>query len=630
MDSCHFLNFFFGQKKATTEITKCINSLTNLKSSKKFKVRDTSGGSYKIKDIDGDAKNRPSSSNHLSPIKQLKSRFFSSNQSDQATSNQGSSIPSTEQPLVPNDKIEDVKKDSHPRDDELLAKNECSANSQDKTDIGGNISTISLIDNGGQTKGTHSTIMVSNSPPTNAITSVVYVNPPVSSIVEICPSKSPSDLESKCDNETTPKFEAEDTECIENSSIHSPPKPAIKTGRKRQQQQIIYDDSLDKNLEKPIATAIVCDIISENRKSYTERKFSLQDVNFQQNLYHNNENEQIQLDEKKSNKYIDKFLLEGKNSNGIKVRSICESLRRSSEGNNRVDFASIQDSSLQSKPRHLISTSKPTTIVKPLPPKTPPKSSKARYLNYQLGLNSVTKIQDLFKDENFIRKFFDYFDPIDYCTLAQVCKIWRKTLYSNPKYWTGIINVIDCNQLRRECLVDRNIQNTKQETEVTKFSIMQSIDENNNESDWHTNKNAQSPNDWPSPPSPLPVPQQSVCSPLSLEKTVQNNSSTGSEEFKKQVNFDCRDEAIIKSDTNGDINNPNEQTYPPPSKSCSMQSQISTSSSGLSLLSESARFESVKTKLYSSIDKRGFDAICLFGECKKIQVVDQNFIRTTF
>lgn len=80
---------------------------------------------------------------------------------------------------------------------------------------------------------------------------------------------------------------------------------------------------------------------------------------------------------------------------------------------------------------------KPVTFVKPLPPKTPPKTNKARCLNMQISLNKPLKIQHLFQDEKFLIKFFDKLEPLDRCVAAQVCRLWRNILYSNQKYWKG-------------------------------------------------------------------------------------------------------------------------------------------------------------------------------------------------
>ena len=97
---------------------------------------------------------------------------------------------------------------------------------------------------------------------------------------------------------------------------------------------------------------------------------------------------------------------------------------------------------------------KPTTLVKPLPPKTPPKSSKVKFINLQLRLNKPNKIEQIFQDESFLLKFFNKLEPIDRCAAAQVCRTWRNILYSNQDYWRDLISVIDCNQLRREHLLE--------------------------------------------------------------------------------------------------------------------------------------------------------------------------------
>jgi len=80
---------------------------------------------------------------------------------------------------------------------------------------------------------------------------------------------------------------------------------------------------------------------------------------------------------------------------------------------------------------------KPVTFVKPLPPKTPPKTKKAKCLNIQISLNKPVKIQQLFQDEQFLTKLFDKLQPLDRCVAAQVCRTWRNILYANQNYWKG-------------------------------------------------------------------------------------------------------------------------------------------------------------------------------------------------
>lgn len=80
---------------------------------------------------------------------------------------------------------------------------------------------------------------------------------------------------------------------------------------------------------------------------------------------------------------------------------------------------------------------KPILLVKSLPPKTPPKTNKAKCLNIQLSLNKPLNIHQLFQDERFLRKFFINLEPLDRCKAAQVCRLWRNLLYANRDYWKG-------------------------------------------------------------------------------------------------------------------------------------------------------------------------------------------------
>lgn len=76
---------------------------------------------------------------------------------------------------------------------------------------------------------------------------------------------------------------------------------------------------------------------------------------------------------------------------------------------------------------------------------------------------------------------------------------------------------------------------------------------------------------------------------------------------------------ISGNQSNNDSANQQQQQTCSASKSSSIPSQISSTLSSVSLssllspLSESSRIESIKERLYNSLDNRGFDAICLFG-----------------
>lgn len=51
-------------------------------------------------------------------------------------------------------------------------------------------------------------------------------------------------------------------------------------------------------------------------------------------------------------------------------------------------------------------------------------------------------------EERFLEKFFLYFNANDRRSLAQVCTRWRDILYSSPRWWTGLVAVLDCRELR--------------------------------------------------------------------------------------------------------------------------------------------------------------------------------------
>lgn len=51
-------------------------------------------------------------------------------------------------------------------------------------------------------------------------------------------------------------------------------------------------------------------------------------------------------------------------------------------------------------------------------------------------------------EERFLEKFFLYFTASERRSLAQVCTRWRDVLYSSPRWWTGMVAVLDCRELR--------------------------------------------------------------------------------------------------------------------------------------------------------------------------------------
>lgn len=54
----------------------------------------------------------------------------------------------------------------------------------------------------------------------------------------------------------------------------------------------------------------------------------------------------------------------------------------------------------------------------------------------------------LMVDERFLSRFFLYFTASERRVLAQVCSRWRDILYRSPRYWTGLVPVLQCRELR--------------------------------------------------------------------------------------------------------------------------------------------------------------------------------------
>lgn len=64
-------------------------------------------------------------------------------------------------------------------------------------------------------------------------------------------------------------------------------------------------------------------------------------------------------------------------------------------------------------------------------------------------------VDQLFYDERFLSKFFLYFNSVERRVLAQVCVRWRDLLYRSPRYWSGLLPVIQCREFRQSSNQDR-------------------------------------------------------------------------------------------------------------------------------------------------------------------------------
>nr|KAG5687383.1 hypothetical protein BaRGS_019887 [Batillaria attramentaria] len=58
-------------------------------------------------------------------------------------------------------------------------------------------------------------------------------------------------------------------------------------------------------------------------------------------------------------------------------------------------------------------------------------------------------ISELMVEEEFLGKFFFYFSPGERGVLCQVCRKWRKTLYS-PKYWVDVTPIVSYRDWKRD------------------------------------------------------------------------------------------------------------------------------------------------------------------------------------
>ncbi|XP_060519820.1 F-box/LRR-repeat protein 16 [Cylas formicarius] len=78
--------------------------------------------------------------------------------------------------------------------------------------------------------------------------------------------------------------------------------------------------------------------------------------------------------------------------------------------------------------------------------KPPPTSHPVNRKPKQLP--SYLTWDQLMTDDKFLVRFFLYFSPCERCVLAQVCAKWRDVLYRYPKYWTGLVPVLQCREMK--------------------------------------------------------------------------------------------------------------------------------------------------------------------------------------
>lgn len=62
--------------------------------------------------------------------------------------------------------------------------------------------------------------------------------------------------------------------------------------------------------------------------------------------------------------------------------------------------------------------------------------------------SAIATIGELLLDDKFLARFFQYFTPFERRHLAQVCQRWRDIMYRSPRYWSGLLPVLQCRELR--------------------------------------------------------------------------------------------------------------------------------------------------------------------------------------
>lgn len=66
-----------------------------------------------------------------------------------------------------------------------------------------------------------------------------------------------------------------------------------------------------------------------------------------------------------------------------------------------------------------------------------------------------TSWEQLLLDERYLGRLFMYFTSAERKTLAQVCSRWRDVLYRSPGYWSGLVPVLQCRELRQSAAPER-------------------------------------------------------------------------------------------------------------------------------------------------------------------------------
>lgn len=619
MDSCHIFNFIFGTKKATDELSRCFSNIseniTGTRSSSSSEHHNSSSSS-------SSPQRKGPRQPPKSPLKQLQNKLVNlvskvhsqSNENDDK-SKQREEFTLVAEPLDSRAELVNVQSGTYKA---TLVRASSDEIEEDVKDAFGepNCIVVNPIHNDEDADDDDNDSDADGERHARAIEVVVN---PMSQLDD-----AQHGIESNPINIGQDKLAIQQNELGENIETIDDKQTAF-----RAERIVLFEEENETSQER-----------SPKQESIPERndKRSL----YVRNLVRSIESGSISLEQNHQCSYDENENI-NKKQDQISIDSVEEPKRNQSAislSNRRGQYVSSISTS---------SPSKPTTFVKPLPPKAPPKSFRAKCLRHQLSLNKPTRLQQLFQDEKFLAKFFDTLEPLERCVAAQICRKWRDVLYSDHKYWKGLINVIDCTQLRREHLVEC-IVNTLQSAKLKQQQQQQLHklhDVTSNSASKLAKKSSAAQQSGSIAGNCFELPSE----PVADNELVSDDSTLAGESKKPTLASDtiygfdqeevwriqelCNRFALQKhshslfkpqSDTcNGEnqATSENQHQQQPQicsaSKSSSIPSQISSTFSSASLssilspLSESSRVESMKEKLYTSIDSRGFKAICLFG-----------------
>lgn len=647
MDSCHIFNFLFGTKKATTELSKCFNNITGQRKSKNHLTKkndNSSTTSNENKSESSSSCDLSSKENQppLSPLKQLQAKLiglapgFNNNNSNNSTRikqpNENLTTESEQQNIncdlkcgtyrarlvklveeedIANDKS---KNNSNNDNDTTIKEREILLNSK---------SQVTIIENPSDSyKANHMSLQ--------NITDTKLVQDSLNTFLSDDKKHHYSD---KNDESITNRDNIDINKNNSNNDIRTKAQATFRP-------VVMYsDDDSEKERQKFVSSsAEVYKLVSEYGQARAKlRRVSSISIDGETNNYLEDNDQTIKVDNNNNNKVpqLDKNNTQDKRS--IFVRNLVKSI----ESNGKFEDVDFDNNDILGRPQQQQTQKqqqhgymKPVTFVKPMPPPTPPKpilsnitktsspqimGHQNRYINFQSNLEKPMNIQQLFQDENFLtRFFFDKLEPLDRCVAAQVCHLWRNILYANQNYWKDLINVINCTQLRREHLVEC-IMNTLQSAKLKQQQKITIKDELKDKEKNNSNANQIDVQKPYSIDSYFDFDQDDIWKIQELcNKFTTNHHRIHSQSYRQHmINSDSNEQTNCNN--NIIVNGNGTNNCMTASKSSSIPSQISSTlssfsiSSILSPLSESSRIDSIKEKLYMSLDNRGFDALCLFG-----------------